>query len=206
MMTLIGFVKLFKKIQNFLVKSNIMEEPREETELVVKKLTLVTNPRYANGKKWGYRSTKLIDKIIVHQELGEANTIAVHNYHISPESHLKPGVGAPAIAYHYTIEKDGTVYDVNPDTSVVWHCRGQNLNSIGIMLVGDFDGPTHKGRSKPTEDQIKNLKKLLTHLCQRYGLLFSEVYGHCDFGKQNCPGTLVYEEVLKFRDSGEARV
>ena len=114
----------------------------EMEELIVEKLALVPNPRY-QGKLWGYRPVSMIDKIIVHQELGEGNTLAVHNYHISPENHVKPGKGAPKIMYHWTIEKDGWVYQVNDVVDVVWHTKGQNLSGLGIMLVGDFDGEDH---------------------------------------------------------------
>lgn len=164
----------------------------------ITKLALTPNPR---NPKWGRRLVSAIKKIVVHQELGEGDTKAVHTYHISPTSHLKPGVGAPSIAYHYTIEKDGTVYDVNDDTSVTWHTAGQNMKALGIMLVGDFTGPGHTGKSEPTEEQLGSLIRLLDVLCERYDITRDSVYGHKDFGKQACPGDIVMRAILEYKQN-----
>jgi len=169
----------------------------------IRNIDLPTNPRW-KGKTWGQRKLQSIYKIVVHQELGEANTLSVHNYHISPDSHLKLGVGAPRIAYHYTIEKDGTIYEVNKLTDIVWHTAGQNLHGIGIMLVGDFDGNGHKGKSKPTECQLDSLKDLLDHLTGKLNINITEIYGHCDFGKPACPGDDVMNYIRKYRGSIDA--
>lgn len=163
-------------------------------------LHLAPNPRYSGRKLWGKRSISSIKKIIVHQELGEGDTKAVHNYHISKESHLKEG-GAPKIAYHFTIEKTGQIYSVNDLTDVVWHTAGQNTSGIGIMLCGDFDGPTHIGKSKPTDLQKTALIWLLDYLTKTYSIPKSEIYGHTDFGKKDCPGNIIMEEIKKYKDS-----
>lgn len=162
----------------------------------ITKLKLDPNPR---NPKWGKRLTSSITKIIVHQELGEGDTMAVYRYHISPTSHIKPGVGAPSIAYHYTIEKDGTIYDVNDDTSVTWHTAGQNMRSLGIMLVGDFTGPGHIGKREPTAEQMDSLTKLLDFLCEQYSVPRAAVYGHKDFGKQACPGDTVMKAISAYK-------
>jgi len=157
------------------------------------RLQLKDNPSYPHKPVWGQRPLSMINKIIVHQELADGDTESVHRYHISENSHLKQG-GAPRIAYHFTVEKDGTVYQVNELKDIVWHCRGQNIESIGIMLCGNFDGPTHKGTGSPTSIQIQGLKNLLNYLSEE--LKFSDrpytfIRGHCDFGKENCPGNEV---------------
>lgn len=160
-------------------------------------IDLPKNPRYIGT--WGQRTINSIYKIIVHQELGEANTLSVHNYHISENSHLKKG-GAPRIAYHFTIEKDGTIYQVNNPTDITWHTSGQNTHGFGVMLVGDFDGEGHVGKSSPTEIQIGALEWLLNHLIEKYNIDKKEVYGHCDFGKPACPGFKVMEFIKKYRE------
>lgn len=168
----------------------------------IKFIDLPKNPRYTGTTLWGQRDTKTIYKIIVHQELGEADTLSVHNYHISKESHLKPGKGAPRIAYHFTIEKDGSIYQVNNPTDVTWHTVGQNLHGLSIMLVGDFNGDGHKGKSEPTNEQLKSLEELLDHLTSKFNLSKKEIYGHCDFGKPACPGFVVMNFIKKYRESG----
>jgi len=184
-----GFFNLKRVFGMFAFPEDIEEV---EPTLSIVKLNLVPNPRW-QGRLWGYRPLSYIDKIIVHQELGELDTIGVHNYHISVNSHLKEG-GAPKITYHYTIEKNGVVYSVNDLTDVTWHTRGENLTGIGIMLVGDFDGENHKGKSKPTPEQLDSLEKVLNKLTTELFLKKSDVYGHISFGKKACPGY----EVMKF--------
>jgi hypothetical protein len=170
----------------------------EPIPFIIERLTLVPNPRY-QGKLWGYRPESMIDKAIVHQELGNGNTIAVHNYQISKDSHLKPGTGAPKITYHFTIEPDGWVYQVNDLVDVVWHTKGQNLVAVGIMLVGDFDGVDHVGTTKPTDDQLASLGQLLDKLTSDLGLPKTAVHGHSDFGKPACPGFEVMEFINTYR-------
>ena len=196
---LFTFADMFEKFFFWRVKPK--EEPIVEEiieELKIEKLNLAPNPRYQTGKLWGYRPTSMIEKIIVHQELAEGDTIAVHNYHISNESHLKTG-GAPKICYHYTIEKNGTVYLVNDHTDIVWHCRGENLSSIGIMMCGDFDGTEHIGKSEPTENQLESLGKLLDILVDTLNLPKTSVYGHTNFGKPACPGYEVMKFINKYK-------
>jgi len=167
-----------------------------KNEIEIQTLKLERNPRNPN---WGQRDISLINKIIVHQELGEGTTEQVHAYHISKESHLKPGVGAPAIAYHFTIEKDGTIYKVNDLTDVTWHCAGENLQSIGIMAVGDFACKDNINGKAPTQEQLKSLRLLLNYLTDKYMILKANVYGHKDFGKESCPGFVLYDFVQDYK-------
>lgn len=177
------------------------EEVLKPEELVIKAIHLVPNPRF-QGNLWKQRSEYDIDKVIIHQELGDGDTISVNNYHTNPDSHINPGIGAPKICYHYTIEKDGTVYKVNDHKDIVWHCKGQNQSSIGIMLCGNFDGPTHEGTSiGPTDNQVKYLKMLLEKLKIDLQLTNKDFYGHCDFGKKNCPGTSLYKFIEDYKNA-----
>lgn len=179
------------------IGSNSMEDWKP------KKLLLKPNPRYTRAPFWGQRPVSMISRIVVHQELGDGDTKAVHRYHISNDSHLKEG-GAPKIAYHFTIEKNGTVYQVNELKDIVWHCRGQNMESVGIMLVGDFDGPSHEGTGTPTKQQLDSLDILLRYLIDLLNFRdrpMTFINGHCDFGKENCPGNEVMA-FLKHRRKG----
>jgi len=176
-----------------------LERQVEDSTFKVVKLALVPNPRYPTGKLWGYRPESMIDKIIVHQEMGDGTTLQVHKYHTSVRSHLKPGTGAPKIAYHFTIEKDGRTFQVNEITDVTCHCRGQNMKSIGIMLVGNFDGENYEGTSIPTNEQLESLKNLLDKLINDLNLSKNEVYGHRNFGKPACPGYEVMKTIHKYK-------
>jgi len=154
-----------------------------------------------------------IDKVVLHQGIssqdvtGNADVFGINNYHISPDCHVSPGKGAPHICYHYAIDDDGKIYQVNDLGDVVWHCLGNNTNSIGILLVGDFDGPQHTGRHVPSEGQERSFFWLAEYLLSRDELpLINDnkcFYGHCDLqtGKVNCPGTVAYEWVQRVRKS-----
>lgn len=193
-MKLFSILALLKAIQKLIGK------PDMQTSFKILQLNLPVNPNYSKNRPWGKRSESDISKIIVHQELGNGTTEQVHRYHISPESHIKPGLGAPKIAYHFTIEKDGTIYQVNELSDITWHCSGQNLISVGIMLVGNYDGPSHTGSDRePPKIQLDALKFLLFELLQRLKLNEDNVFVHANFGKVNCPGIAVTKFVTEFR-------
>ena len=196
-MNFFALVELMRKLNGLLRKLNgdIMKARKFEPE----RLELEFNPRYTGLPKWGRRTLRMIQKIVVHQEMGNGTTKAVHNYHISEDSHLKLGMGAPKIAYHFTIEKSGKIYQVNDYEDIVWHCAGQNMESIGIMLVGDFDGDGHEGTTSPTIQQLTSLGDLLDFLIDKFDLPKYAVFGHCDFGKKACPGYKVVEYMKEYK-------
>ena len=182
--------KIIRKREVSSIDNNVVHQ------INIEKIDLPRNPRWTNEMLWGFRSERYIDKIIVHQALSEGDTIAIHNYHTSENSHLKKG-GAPKIAYHFTIEKSGKIYQVNEITDVTWHCIGQNIKSIGILVLGNFDGPTHTGKSTPTQEQLESLEGLVRKLQSDLNIEDKYIYGHCDFGKENCPGN----ELMRFINS-----
>ena len=164
---------------------------------------LERNPRYPD---WGKRATDLINKIIVHQSLADWTTQRTHEYHISVQSHLKPGTGAPAIAYHYTIEKDGTIYKCNEDTDVTWHTAGENIHGLGICVLGDFAWKENVNGKSPTHEQIKSLRELLNYLTFKYKISRANVYGHKDFGKESCPGFVLYDFIQDYKSEGFKKI
>lgn len=138
-------------------------------------------------RRWAQRKLTIIDKIIIHQELGNANIEAVNNYHIYP-NHISQK-GCPHFCYHYGIENNGEIILANDLKHITWHTKGQNECGIGIMLVGNFAGPDHEvNTTVPTEDQIKSLDALCDYLISAFGLSNKDIYGHCHFGKPACPG------------------
>jgi len=148
------------------------------------------NPRKPRWPR--QRDISSIDKVILHQELGDGDAVAVNEYHRQYDPR-GPAYGRnwPRIAYHFVLEKSGTVEQVNALTDVTWHCAGQNTHSIGIMLVGDFSGPGHDG-GEPTPEQKRAFFALAKHLMAAMGLPASAFFGHCDFGKLACPGYTAY--------------
>lgn len=157
-----------------------------------------------NRPRWPQKRTlERIDRVILHQSLGHADTtgnrdvFGINNYHISPGNHIAAG-GCPHICYHYALDDDGAIYLCNELTDVVWNCRGQNAHSIGIMLVGDFSGPGHQG-GEPTAAQEQAFGALAEHLMETLGLGREKFFGHADFGKDGCPGYTAYGWIEKLR-------
>lgn len=126
------------------------------------------NPRKPRWPR--QRDLTAIDKVILHQELGDGDAAAVNEYHRRYDPHGPAYVrNWPRIVYHFVIEKDGAVEQVNALTDVTWHCKGQNTSSIGIMLVGDIAGPGHEG-GEPTSEQEKAFFALAAHLIKELDL------------------------------------
>lgn len=76
-------------------------------------------------------------------------------WHIDPKGRMK----APAICYHFSIDVDGTVYQVNEITAVAWHaCKPANNYAIGVELTGNFE------IEEPTEAQMVSLRLLISYL------------------------------------------
>jgi hypothetical protein len=129
--------------------------------------------------------------------------MSINNYHIKPgkQNHISPN-GAPHICYHYGIDGDGVVNHMNHLSATTWHAKGQNTSSIGILLVGDYDGPSYKGKdTKPSKSQLVSLEKLLNYLVDYESLSLekNDTYGHNAFGKENCPGTVVSNFIKAYK-------
>lgn len=88
------------------------------------------------------------------------------------------------IAYHWLVFPDGEIIQALKDEYLGWHCKGNNFNSIGICLVGDFTDPQIP---KPSNKQINSLNKLIAHYKEKY--LIQNVSGHRELLlSTTCPG------------------
>jgi len=127
------------------------------------------------------RETNEIKKIILHHSATTTGTPeGFAKYHVETN-------GWGGIGYHFVIQKDGTIYQTNNDTTLSYHCKGYNQISLGICLVGDFD------KQQPTEAQHTSLKELLVYLLKKYGLSTSDIIGHRETpaAHKTCPGICV---------------
>ncbi|WP_426751570.1 N-acetylmuramoyl-L-alanine amidase [Myxococcus sp. Y35] len=86
------------------------------------------------------------------------------------------------VSAHYTIAKDGTIYQHVDDEMRAWHAgegslRGDgadvNDRSIGIEIVNEGDG-----RDAYTEEQYRALEQLVPYLASEHGVPLENVVGH----------------------------
>ena len=168
------------------------------------------------GRVWDLRKSAEVDTIIVHQAACKnATTMGLAKYHTSPtedrdhngmidaweRNHLSDK-GAPGICYHYTIEYDGTIYKCNSHWDSVWHSGSTKINnrSLGICVLGDFEGPTYVGKEKPRKEQLTALEELISFLLAHdWDIKKSNIKGHCEVKatKQACPGNIIMDTIKK---------
>ena len=85
------------------------------------------------SKRYSFRDTSTINKIIIHQtdseDMGSFSPYYTANYHINTNDWA--GIG-----YHYYIIDDGTIYQTNDDNIISYHASGQNTESLSVAITG----------------------------------------------------------------------
>lgn len=94
------------------------------------------------------------------------------------------------VGYHYLVEQDGTVRQAREDTEIGAHDQGENLNSIGIALAGNFSV------GMPTEEQIGAVGVLLTTLMSMWKIPITRIEPHRRDDDTECPGTKLEDDWL----------
>jgi len=162
--------------------------------------------------KWAKRDIQRIKKIVVHQLASPAYPESLKDidnnikYFVRPGNHIAPN-GCPYIPYHIIIDDDGKVYWTNPFEDISWHCKGHNTESIGIAVMGSFDGPEFKGKDgNPTKAQINSLIHVLNGFIMYMfnNLSKTDVYGHCELDpirKPSCPGDGIMNVLKQWRNT-----
>lgn len=168
-------------------------------------------------RRFERRALSTIGAMSIHQTAATSSFPNIARYHSSPDNHLCKK-GCPGICYHFVIDYDGTVYQVNDLTSIVYssgkkkHYRlpsqancfdrwGKYFNkySISVMLRGAFDGPGYKGGQEPTAQQIIGLARLVlwatteARFADNSPLELCNILGHCHVNKNACPGFVVQD-------------
>lgn len=140
--------------------------------------------------EWGSRLISDINTLIIHHTdyLSIQRMLILHT-----QAGYFDNKGAPFIAYHFLILKDGTILWLNPLSQKVWHAKGANDFSIGIALHGNFN------EHKPTSRQVDSLKILVATL--KTFLPINQIKGHQEFDeddkKTECPGEMGMRLVKK---------
>jgi len=177
-------------------------------------------PRHGT-KKWARRfvlpadeqgqgSESAIQGLVIHQSAGVGSAEGVNAYHIGP-NHIS-ATGCPRACYTFIIDPGGKVNLMNDLEDITWSQGGHanpipgtraNTNFLAICVIGDFDGPTYRGKARgPTEAQLTALNRLLPALADLLGLDSTQTFGHYHFGKDNCPGKRLQKLVEDRRATG----
>lgn len=130
------------------------------------------------------------DLIVVHHVGGTDRDVAAEEIH---QWHLANGWSG--IGYHYVIRKNGSIERGRPRDAVGAHTYGHNENSLGIVIVGDFESAT------PRPAQLKSAAQLIAVLCHMYKLSPNDdtIFGHRDLNDTLCPGCNLYDKLEPLR-------
>jgi len=134
------------------------------------------------------------NKIIIHHSLTkDSQTVswgAIRKYHIET-------MGWDDIGYQWGLELINDHYEIlmgrRPDL-IGTHTIGQNDQSIGICVVGNYD-------VDPFTDPLRDeLQKLITWLMLTYKIPPKEIYGHTEFANyKTCPGKNIMDWIRVVR-------
>lgn len=94
------------------------------------------------------------------------------------------------VGYHYLVEANGDVRQAREDTEIGAHDQGENIDSIGIALAGNFNV------SLPTEAQIAAVGKLLESLMTTWKIPITRVEPHRRDDDTECPGRKLEDDWL----------
>lgn len=121
-------------------------------------------------------------KIILHHSLtkdsGTVSWQAIRRYHVETN-------GWRDIGYHFGVELVNDTYELfvgRMVNEVGAHTLGQNSDSIGVCLVGNFD------LAEPSPEQWATAVRLCRGLRSLAGIPASQIFGHRDFAAKSCPG------------------
>jgi hypothetical protein len=121
-------------------------------------------------------------RVIVLHYTGGGSAAATRRYfdHLRIESSRKQlaAAGAVNVSAHFIVDRDGTIYQLQPPTRFARHCIGMNHIAIGIENVGD------EATFPLTEAQAAADAALVRDLARRFGI--THLLGH--------------HEVMTFRD------
>ncbi|WP_231165484.1 peptidoglycan recognition family protein, partial [Clostridium botulinum] len=120
---------------------------------------------------WGNKPKKIL---LHHLEWSRCTVYDVDRCH-------KVDKGWSGIGYHFFVAKDGRVYRGRPEKAIGAHCKGHNINTLGIGAEGNY--------MKETMPQVQKnaIIELCKYLCNKYGI--NDVRGHKEAPySTDCPG------------------
>lgn len=93
--------------------------------------------------------------------------------------------GFDGIGYHFVILRNGQIENGRSVKIVGAHCKGHNINTIGVAYVGGINGDKQSADTR-TEAQKIALNVLLAVLIKQYPTI-KKISGHRDYCNTACP-------------------
>jgi hypothetical protein len=95
------------------------------------------------------------------------------------------------IGYHLLAGPEGAIWLGRPIDREGAHAKGQNGDSIGISMIGDFDD------EKLGEKQSLATTAALRALLERYELSANAINFHRDYSRKTCPGSKINKQEVR---------
>lgn len=94
------------------------------------------------------------------------------------------------VGYHYLVEQDGTIRQARLESEIGAHDQGENSNSLGICLAGNFN------LRYPTEAATASAALLVKQIRSRHNIPVTRIEPHRWDDLTECPGTLLPDNWL----------
>lgn len=94
--------------------------------------------------------------------------------------------------YHWVIEKNGELKQARLETEIGAHDAGENFDSIGICLAGNFN------KESPTKEQQITAAKLVKDIMKRWNIPITQIEPHRKGDITDCPGSRLGDYWLVF--------
>jgi N-acetyl-anhydromuramyl-L-alanine amidase AmpD len=106
------------------------------------------------------------------------------NVRIEAERPELAKAGAVNVSAHFVVDRDGTIYRLQPETRFARHCIGLNHIAIGIENVGD------EHRWPLTDAQVEADARLVRHLAAQFPI--THLVGHSEAARLE--GKIYFQE------------
>lgn len=155
---------------------------QEQAEPVIPKLDVLQRPikwtadredlirKYAK-LHYGKDITEIVPQVVIVHWTVSNDAESVYQYFYS-ETMPDDGGGSLNVASHYLVDRDGTIYQLTPETALNRHAIGYNWCAIGIENVGGVNG-----KEDLTEAQVKADVAIIRYLQAKYPTI-KYVWGH----------------------------
>ena len=141
---------------------------------------------YSN-KHYGENYSQIIPQAVVLHWTASNEMASAFNWFNREEYENEPGT--LNVCSHYIVDRDGSIYQLMPETMMARHSIGYNWCSIGIENVG---GENHI--ENLTQEQVEANVKLISYLKNKYPSI-KYVWGHYQQEEAKCFG--LYRENIE---------